>query len=248
MDRTILYVVLPCYNEECNISSLIDAWKDQECALWDKSINLELVVVDDGSSDNTSSIVKSKALIYDRLTLLSHGTNQGLGEALNTGVNYALNKSQEGLLCIMDGDMTQDPKYIHSMIDKLIQEKLHCVIASRYQRNSMVEGLAFYRKCLSFCASALYTLRFRIPNVKDYTCGYRLYSIGGLGQLSARYGGRIVREKGFACMIELLIKINREKLKVGEVPFVLKYQLKGGDSKLKIFKTIARELLLMIRL
>lgn len=248
MDKKMLYVVLPCYNEEYNIGSLIEAWKAEEHALHDKDFYLELIVVDDGSTDNTLNVVKSKALLYNNITLLVHKTNSGLGEVINTGINYALSLGKSSLLCIMDGDMTHEPKYIHSMMDKLLAEELHCVIASRYQKASRVEGLALYRKLLSCCARMLYTLRFGIPNVRDFTCGYRLYKIEGLKIVSERYGGQIVSQQGFACMTELLVKLGKENLRIGEIPFVLKYQLKEGKSKLKIFKTILGSLLMMAKL
>ena len=76
--------------------------------------------------------------------------------------------------------MTHQPEYIYSMINKLKEENLHCVIASRYRKGSKVEGLSSYRKLLSYGARAIYTLKLRIPNVRDYTCGYRLYRIDAL--------------------------------------------------------------------
>lgn len=248
MDNNMLYVVLPCYNEESNISNLIDAWKAQEKNLQSRNILLKLIVVDDGSTDDTPNIVKSNAFMHDNITLLIHKKNSGLGYALNTGINYVLSLNKDGFLCIMDGDMTQDPVYIHPMMDKLLGQNLECVIASRYQRGSRVEGLSFYRKFLSQGARLLYTLRFRIPNVRDFTCGYRLYKLGGLNKLSKKYGSHILGEKSFACMTELLVKVAREGLGIGEVPFVLRYQLKSGESKMRVFKTIARSLVMMAKL
>ena len=248
MDKETLYVVLPCYNEEENISGLIKEWKLHENHLYDKDILLEIIVVNDGSTDDTYKITKSFEDFYSNVKLLNHPINKGLGEALNTGINYVIAEKNSGLLCIMDADMTHQPNYIFSMIDKLKTENLSCVIASRYRKGSNVEGLSSFRKLLSFGARIAYTLNFKVPEVRDYTCGYRIYSIEALNSLYVIYSGKIIKERGFTCMMELLVKLSREKFSIGEVPFVLKYQLKGGKSKMRIWKTLYRSIVMLKKL
>lgn len=247
MDKEILYVVLPCYNEEENISSLIMEWNRQEERFRDENILLKIIVINDGSKDNTLAIAEGMKKIYDNIIILNHETNKGLGEALNTGINYAALRKEKGFLCIMDADMTHDPDYVHSMISRLKEDKLHCVIASRYRKNSRVEGLSLYRKFLSYGARVIYTIKLRVPHVRDYTCGYRLYSLEAIGVLHNKYKGKIVSESGFACMMELLLKLSDEGFKIGEVPFVLKYQQKGGQSKMRVWNTVYRSLLVVMK-
>ena len=248
MNRETLYVVLPCYNEEDNIEKLIKAWSIEEIKLYEKELLLKLVVVDDGSIDSTLDIVERLKKFHGNITILKHKGNKGLGAAINTGISYAALQEDKGYLCIMDSDMTHEPHYISSMIDKLKKKKLHCVIASRYRKGSRVEGLSLYRKFLSYGARVVYTLALRIPNVRDYTCGYRLYTLESLRTLTEKHRGKLVAEKGFACMMELLVKINNEGFKIAEVPFVLKYQLKGGASKMNVWRTVFRSLMLLARL
>jgi dolichol-phosphate mannosyltransferase len=245
MNKDMLYVVLPCYNEEQNISNLIKDWKAEEEGLLKVGLLLKIIVVSDGSSDSTMQIARAIESTEDNVKVLDHVVNKGLGEAVNTGINYVVDQNTKGLMCIMDADMTHAPHYIHSMVRKLTKEALHCVIASRYRKGSKVEGLSSYRRLLSYGARMVYTMNLRIPGVRDYTCGYRLYKIDILKTLLEKYKGRIVEERGFACMIELLAKISKEGFKIGEVPFVLKYQLKGGQSKMKVWKTITRSLLVL---
>jgi dolichol-phosphate mannosyltransferase len=176
------------------------------------------------------------------VVVLDHQGNKGLGEALNTGINYVLLQEYARYLCVMDGDMTQHPVFVHSMVMKLEEEKLDCVIASRYRHGSRIEGLSFFRRFLSFGARALYTYKLRVPGVRDYTCGYRLYSVEALRHLQALHGKSILKERSFACMLELLIYLHKEGCRLGEVPFVLKYQMKHGHSKMRVLKTIGRSL------
>ena len=248
MDREILYVILPCYNEEENIRNLVHEWKIEEEELKEKNILLRMIIVNDGSIDNTFRIAKTLEDSHENITVLNHVVNKGLGEAINTGINYAIAQKNKGILCVMDADLTHQPRYIHSMIDKLRREKLQCVIASRYRKTSRIQGLTLQRKFLSYGARIVYTLFLNIEGVRDYTCGYRLYSISAMEVLSKKYDGRIIRERSFACMMELLFKLSLEGFKIGEVPFILKYQLKGGKSKMKVFKTLNRSLIMIGRL
>jgi dolichol-phosphate mannosyltransferase len=248
MDKEKLYVVLPCYNEEKNIGELVMIWSSLKYRLLQENIALSLIVVNDGSSDETLKIAKKLESLYDDVKVINHEINRGLGEAVNSGINYVLSKDRSGILCIMDADMTHDPEYIFSMLGKMKKDELHCVVASRYRIGSRVEGLSFYRKFMSYGARLTYTLALKIPGVRDYTCGYRLYKLETLEVLSKKYNGSIVKEKGFACMMELLTKLHEEGFKIGEVPFVLKYQLKGGKSKMRVLRTVYRSILLLARL
>jgi len=242
MDKNILFVVLPCYNEGENIAALVQAWKQQEAGLAERSVALRLLVVNDGSSDNTQFVGSRLAQENSNVQMISHEKNKGLGEVLNTGINFVLGEEDIKYLCIMDGDMTQHPSYIHAMLDKMERMQLDCVIASRYRKGSKVEGLSFYRKILSYGARVVYTLKLGVPGVRDYTCGYRLYKVSALRVLAERYKGRILKESSFACMLELLGYLYQEGFKMGEVPFVLKYQLKKGQSKMNVMRTIRRSL------
>lgn len=247
MDKEILYAVLPCYNEENNIKKLVLEWNRLNSKLNKENVILKIIIVNDGSSDNTFAVATDLEREYNNVMVINHEINRGLGEALNTGFKYAAGEKDKGFVCVMDGDMTQSPEYIFSMLKKVREQKLDCVIASRYQKGAKVEGLSLYRKLLSHGARIVYSLIAKIPNVKDYTCGYRLYRIEALKTLIKKYNGKVASESGFACMMEILIKLNREGFKIGEVPFILKYQLKDGQSKMKVWHTIITSLCVLSR-
>lgn len=243
-----LFIILPCYNEEIHIKKLIKAWltesKKLECYNIDK---VEIVVVDDGSSDKTVDIVES--LNKQEVTVIRHKTNKGLGETLNTGINYCLNKgSSSDYVCIMDGDYTHLPIYIHRMLKKMIWNQHDCVIASRYQEDSVINGVSKFRRKLSDFASMYYRITLQIPNVYDYTCGFRLYKMTILKRVSKKYGKKIIDETGFSCMVELLYKLAKIGASFGESSFNLRYDLKGGISKMKITKTIITSLTMPFKL
>jgi dolichol-phosphate mannosyltransferase len=90
-------------------------------------------------------------------------------------------------------------------------------------------------------------IAFPIRGAKDYTCGYRLYSGRILRKAGEIYGENLVEEPNFVCMVEILIKLARTGASIGEVPLVLRYDLKAGASKMKIGRTIVRYLGLIRR-
>lgn len=244
MDK--LYIVLPAYNEEKNLEPLIAAWNDETEKLKEK-FNVEIIIINDGSRDDTAYIAGQLAQ-RKNITLINHPQNKGLGEALNTGINYVLEKKDGRYLCIMDADQTQSPSYIHDMIKKIEEERHGCIIASRYEKGAKVEGLTLTRKSLSYGARILYHCVFQIKGVKDYTCGYRLYDMNYLKQLESVHGTTIISESSFACMTELLYKLAHIGCSFGEIPFTLRYQLKQGESKMAIAHTIKRSLQMTTRL
>ena len=246
MEKNKIYIILPCYNEEKNIALLIQDWLKELKSLKNK-IDYEIVVVDDGSQDKTK-VIASKMSEENNVSVISHSKNKGLGEVLNTGINYVLHQNDGSYICIMDADQTHRPKYIHSMLNKMNEKNYGCVIASRYEKGAKVEGLSKDRIILSYCARVLYQLVFRVKGVKDYTCGYRLYNVECVERLKQKYGEQIIEESSFACMAELLYKLAKEECTFAEIPFTLKYQLKEGTSKMQIIKTIKRSVRTLVKL
>lgn len=243
-----LYVLLPCYNEAENIGNLIEEWEKQEEKLEQGNLKLQIRVINDASTDNTREVVLEKCKNYSNIQIVEHEVNKGLCGGINTAVNYFHNNAKSGdLLAIMDGDNTQNPKYIHSMIEK-IQIGNDCVIASRYQEGAAVKGLAKYREKLSDIAGIYYKVVLNIDRVKDYTCGYRIYTYEIIEKLINKFGQEVVKEKSFACMMELLYKVNKVGAKFDEVPFELRYDNKKGTSKMRVFTTMRRSIVTAIKL
>lgn len=247
MDNKVLYVLLPCYNEEENLRLLLNQWKLET----DKNkdiIKIKIIIINDGSEDNTLRVINYLKIFNNNFTVISHTYNQGLGEALNTGLNYILKQDDLKYICVMDSDMSHSPIYINKMLEKIKDENFNCIIASRYMKGSKVEGVSFFRRILSYSAKVIYKITFKIPQIKDYTCGFRLYDDIILKKLKYKYKNQIINEKGFACTAELLYKVHREKGKIGEIPFSLRYQCKKGKSKMKIIQTITRSIVITNKL
>jgi dolichol-phosphate mannosyltransferase len=77
-----------------------------------------------------------------------------------------------------------------------------------------------------------------VPGVRDYTCGYRAYRAELLRNGFERYGEGLIERAGFACTDELLVHLATLARRIEEIPFVLRYDLKRGRSKLPLWQTM----------
>ena len=133
-------------------------------------------------------------------------------------------------------------------VSEIFSNKQDIVIASRYQFASKTKGLSQVRKILSFNAAILYKIFFPIENVKDYTSGFRAFRLGKIRN-AWKANKKFFSEKGFSASADILLKLYKYKNKIrfGEIPINLRYDLKKGDSKMKIFQTIYLNLALIIK-
>jgi dolichol-phosphate mannosyltransferase len=237
-------VVLPAYNEQENLPGLLDNLAE---ALIDASLDFEIVVVDDGSSDSTPNILDKQASQMP-LRVQRHERNQGLGATIRDGLYFA-NKiaGAKDVVLTMDADETHTPGLILRMV-RMIKEGHDVVIASRYQPGARVIGLSWHRRVISSAASTLMRALFPTPGVRDYTCGYRAYRGEVLSRAIAAYGDRFVDQEGFQCMVDILLKLRRmPNVVIGEVPLILRYDLKKGESKMRILRTARNTLQLLTK-
>lgn len=130
---------------------------------------------------------------------------------------------------------------------RMIQEGFDVVIASRYQPGSRVLGVPWFRRIMSFSASWLFRILFPTPGVRDFTCGYRAYRAGALRKAIDHYGPSFVDQTGFQCMVDIILKLRTMDVIFGEVPMLLRYDLKGGGSKMRVYKTAKSTLLLLVK-
>ncbi|MBN2406772.1 MAG: glycosyltransferase [Elusimicrobia bacterium] len=238
-DRRI-FVLLPAYNETAALKKLVPAIHEE---LRD---NYTIVVVDDGSSDGTSDLCRDLSGDY-MIVCLSHETNRGLGEAVRTGLAYITeNSSPRDLMAIMDADNTHDPSLMRVMASKAREYDI--VIASRYETGARQVGVSLLRRFLSGCAGKLFSMVFAVKNVRDYTCGYRIYRMSIFRDYLSNKGTLPVSEKGFPVMVEMLVKLAYSGARCAEVPLVLRYDRKETPSSIRIIKTILQYFLLIFRI
>jgi len=234
-----VWIVLPAYNEAAGLPPLLEAIEALGRRLADMAA-VRVVVVDDGSTDGTGDAAQSFSGRIP-LTVLVHPENRGLAAAIRTGLEYAWREAAQsgpqGIIITMDADNTHSPDQIPAMLDAM-RGGADVVIASRFQQGAFQAGVPPHRALLSVGVGWLLRLRFGLPGVRDYSCGYRAYRAGLLGQALAAYGPRLIESAGFVVMTELLVKLAAFRPRIVEVPLDLRYDRKAGRSKMPAVRTI----------
>jgi len=155
--RKALCIVLPAYNEERNLGPLLDSIRD---AMADAAVPYRVIVVDDGSVDQTAETIASRGSTMP-IVLVRHLKNEGLGATIRDGLRLATELAGEGdVIVTMDADQTHSPGLIPRML-QAIHEGHDVVIASRYRSGSRVCGLSTLRILASVGASWLFRILFR---------------------------------------------------------------------------------------
>ena len=132
----MIIILLPAYNEEISFPPLMEKLKH---ALEETNEDYRLVVCNDGSTDNTSKILKEYSLKFP-LEVIEHPINRGLGESSRDLFESAVKLGKKGDIIIrMDCDDTHEPKYIPNIIRKLNQG-YDVVVASRFEKRGRANG------------------------------------------------------------------------------------------------------------
>lgn len=237
----MIFVVLPAYNEGPALERLLP----RLIAVL-QGYRSQIIVVDDGSIDQTATVVRKYFACGVRLE--QHRQNRGLKEALRTGLRTALSVARyNDAIVTLDADDTHPPEIIPQMQQK-IAAGCDIVVASRFVPGGKEEGLALYRKVLSRGAAWLIKSFFRIDGITDYSCGYRAYRAAFLAKGFDSFGPQLIDSTGFAVAAEILLKLSFLAPHCAEVPLDLRYDRKIGRSKLPLLKTIAGYLTLILKL
>lgn len=238
----MVFILLPVYNEEKNLPVLLERLDKEMQGI---GFSYRVIAYNDGSNDGSLKIL-NKYNEYMPITVIGNERNMGLGVALDFLLKKVLSMSidKDDIAVVLDSDDTHNPEHICLMTGKL-KEGFDVVVASRYLAGSRVVGVSWPRQFYSIVASLLMRTLFPINGIKDYTCGYRAYTISCLRRAYAKFGEHLIEENSFACMAELIIKLRSLNIVAAEVPITLRYDQKYGRSKMNILKTIKRTLLML---
>ncbi|MEU0880675.1 glycosyltransferase [Lentzea sp. NPDC005914] len=234
------HVVLPAYNEAAGLPSLLrriaEVARTEQVTAW---------VVDDGSSDGTADVVTGVDGLDVRL--VRHPVNLGLGQAVQTGLKAALADADEhDFIVVMDADDTHDPVLVTKLGNEILAGA-DVVICSRFVDGGDDKTAPLFRRMLSRGAAVLFRRVLGLVDVHDFTSGFRAYRVSLLTRASTHWGERLVEERGFACMVELLLKLRHCHPVITEVPLELQYDRKQGPSKLQLRRTVVQYVRLLAR-
>ena len=195
-EEILTSIVIPLYNEENSIKDLINRIP--------KHSLYEIVIVDDGSTDN--SVKKIKEITNREIIIIHHEKNQGYGAALLTGFKHATGD----IIITMDSDGQHNPEEIPYLIKPIINNQADIVIGSRYLGKFNYK-YPLYARVGTYFIKVFFRMLF-LQRVCDNQCGFRAFKkecIKILGNM--RYTGM-----GFST--ELLFKAAFHQYKIVETP------------------------------
>ena len=239
--RTV-WLVLPPSNEAENLPPLLDRVR----GAWSGRFPFRVLVVDDGSRDETASVAAAAAG-HIPIDVVRHERNRGLAAAIRTGIHEVCRRAgDDDFVVTMDADNSHPPELVSAMLGRL-DEGYDLVIASRFVHGGKEEGVPWRRRLLSRAASVVFRCVCPIPGVRDYTTGFRAYRARLLKDLWDIHGDHLIEAAAFSVMTEILLKARAARPRIAEVPLVLRYDLKEGPSKMRLGRTIRDYAVLMGR-
>lgn len=201
-------VIIPAYNESCNIKNVVQA-------LNQTVPEADYIIVNDCSKDNTEQVCKENHFNYISLPI-----NLGIGGGVQTGYVYAKENNYD-IAVQMDGDGQHDPKYLREVIRPIIEDKADIVIGSRFINNEGFQssgarrfGIVFLSRLIKLCCHV---------KIKDVTSGYRAVNRKYIEMYSRDYAQDYPEP-------EAIIAAAMNQAKIEEVPVVMKERLGGRSS------------------
>jgi dolichol-phosphate mannosyltransferase len=234
-------IAFPAFNEAAAIGPLL---REALAAL---PAGGGVLVVDDGSGDQTAALAAEIAGTQP-VQLVRHGVNRGLAAAVRTIIEQAVVLlTPDGSLVILDADGSHSPAQIAALREKAATG-CDVVIASRYAAGGEIRGVPAHRRFFTTFSKLIYRAMLGPPPARDLSCGYRLYRAELLRRAVAAFGDNLIVETGFGVMVELLTKLAWLGARVGEIPLVLRYDLKQSPSRMRLGRTIREFIFLLWRL
>src|SRR5438132_2749129 len=132
----VLSIVIPCYNEEETLASCVEKVLEIE----DQSLQLELIIVNDCSSDRSSEVAQGLKHKHPRIEVLNHARNQGKGAALRTGIAHA----KGDFVAIQDADLEYSPFDLKRLLVPLAEGHADVVMGSRFLSTGSHRVLYFW--------------------------------------------------------------------------------------------------------
>lgn len=226
----MILILLPAYNEEASLPSLMPKIQETLAALGEP---WRIVVCNDGSRDGTQEQLEKLALTMP-LEIIRHKINRGLGETSRDLFERAAELAGPGdILVRLDCDDTHEPQFIPNLVRK-VREGYDVVVASRFAPGGGQLGVGGYRAVVSWAANLFMKVFFPIRGLREYSCGFRAYRAEKIQEALAVYGNDFIQLKGlgFTCTLEKLVKLKLLEARFGEEPFLLRYDQKRSSSKM----------------
>jgi hypothetical protein len=200
--------IVPAYNEDGSLGAVLEEIQATEP-------DLEIVVVNDGSTDATERVAAAAGV-----AVVSLPFNVGIGGAVQTGYQYALEHGFE-LAIQVDGDGQHDPREIDQVVRPILEGRADLVVGTRFAAGGGYRGTRLRRVGIRLFA-AVVSLLVR-QRVSDTTSGFRAVNRTALRLFAADYPHDYPE-------VESIVLLSRHRLRVLEVPVQMRVRETGNSS------------------
>lgn len=212
-----LLIIIPAYNEEKNILSVVGNLKKY------KRVKLDYIVINDGSKDKTKEVLEKNNINYIDLPF-----NMGIGAAVQTGYKYAY-KNNYDIAVQFDGDGQHDISYLEKLIEPIIKNDADIVVGSRYVSN-ISEFKSTFARQIGIKGISIFIKLLSKKRLKDVTSGYRAINKNIIELFSLEYPHEYPEPITNYALL-------KNKYKVKEVG-VKMYERVHGKSSINFIKSI----------
>lgn len=215
-DKKNTYVILPAYNEETRIQPVIEEIAQR---------GYKMVIVNDGSSDNTLEVIKESQRKYPKnIFIYSHIINRGVGVAMQTGFDAVLRYNPK-FIVNMDSDGQHSVDDLDNVLKPLVAGEAQAVIGVR-----PLKDMPLSRNFANAVMNLLTRIFYRV-NVSDSQTGFRAITIDALNKIE-------INARGYLISSEFIREVNDNNIPFAEVPIKTIYtpetQKKGTNVKVAI--------------
>ncbi len=207
-----LSVVVPVFNERNTVAEIVRRMRRV-----DLPVDLEIILVDDGSSDGTEKILA--ALEDSTVRLIRHPTNRGKGSAIRSGLAQA----RGDLVLIQDADLEYDPDEWPRLLQPILKGRAQVVYGTRFrgEGQSMDTRDWLGNRFLTLVTNVLYN-----TSLSDMECGYKLFDRKVLDEIT-------IESDGFDFEPEITAKVLRSGRTIYEVPVSYAGRTPGEGRKFR---------------
>ena len=209
-------LIIPCFNEEKTLQECIERVIDLDFY----GLNLEIVIVDDFSSDDSFQIAEDVSKRYDNIRVFRHDQNYGKGAAIRTG----LGKIEGDIIGIQDADLEYDPLDLVKLVGPIVDGKADVSLGSRYLTTERRRVLYFWHTLANKFLTTLSNMVTDL-NLTDMETCYKVFTKEALD-------GIAIEENRFGFEPEIVSKIASKKLRVFEMG--ISYEGRTFDEGKKI--------------
>lgn len=209
-----LTVIIPTYNEQATISKLIDKVK----AVKIKGITKEILVIDDGSTDQSPSFIKKATTKYKNVKAFSLPINLGKGAAIRLGLKHATGD----IIIIQDADLELNPQEFHQILAPILEKKASIVYGSRVLSHKKIPFKSFLATKITSTLVGLFFGKW----ISDINTAYKAFTKSVNQKIN-------LRSVQFEFDAEFTVKALKLGYKIAEVPISYNPRTKLEGKKIR---------------